>query len=258
MSWAGRRQFTYLSGLIIVIALILFISFYNVIFKAPNCNDNIQNGSELGVDCGGLCMKLCSAQVSEPVILWSRAFHVSGSSYNVLAYVENQNKNGAAEDVPYEFRVYDQYGILISTRTGKTFIPPNQRFAVFESRIDVGSSIPKSVTFDFQGKFFWYKKDPTIQTQPIKIQNKILNNESESPVITADVVNDSVYDLPAFNVIAIVYDENHNAIGVSSTHAEGVKSNGKLPISFTWPEAFNGKPVLQDLLLSVDPFTTPF
>lgn len=258
MSWAGRRQVTYLAGLFFVIGMILFALFYSVLFKDPTCSDGKQNGGEVGVDCGGLCMKFCSAQVSEPVILWSRAFHVSGDSYNVLAYIENKNKNAAAVQVPYEFRVYDEKGLLIATREGKTFIPPNQQFAVFESRIEAGNSTPKSVTFDFKGPFDWYKKDPTIQTQPIKIEKKILNGDAENPSITAEVVNNSIYNLPEFDVVAIVYNENHNAIGVSKTHVGGLQSNKKSSIYFTWPEAFSGKPVTQDLLLSVDPFATPF
>lgn len=258
MSWAGRRQFVYLAGLLIFIGVILFALFYSVLFKEPTCSDNVRNGGEIGVDCGGACMKFCSAQVLEPAILWSRAFHVSGSSYNVLAYVENKNKDAGAVEVPYEFRVYDEKGLLITTREGKTFIPPNQRFAIFESRIEAGNSIPKSVTFEFKGPFDWYKKEPVIQTQPIKIEKKILNDDTDSPAISAEVVNNSIYNLPQFDVIAIVYNEDRNAIGVSKTHVGGLNSNKRAPIYFTWPEAFPGKPVVQDLLLSIDPFTTPF
>lgn len=259
MSWAGKRQITYLGGLFLFIGLVLFGLFYNVIFVDPNCHDGKQNGDEVGIDCGGLCSRMCMSQVSEPVVLWSRAFKVVDNTYNLLAYVENQNKTGAVQTAPYEFRVYDENGILIAKREGTTFIPANQRFAVFESRIDAGNSTPKSVTFQFNGPFTWYHKAPTIQTQPIRIEKKELNDsDPSSPVLSAQVVNDSVYDLPAFDVIAILYDENSNAIAVSKTHRDGVASNSKSNISFTWPSAFTGNPVVRDLLLSVDPFTTPF
>lgn len=258
MSWAGRRQFTYLSILFLVIGLVLFVMFYSVIFAPASCADGKKNGDEVGVDCGGVCQKMCLSQVSEPVVLWARAFPVSGNIYNVLAYIENQNKEGAVPLAPYEFRVYDDKGLLIEKREGTTFIPANQRFAVLESRIDARGNIPKSVTFEFKGPFDWFKKKPSILTMPIRIEKVSLNDDINSPVITGVVVNDSVYDLPEFDVISIVYDENQKAIAVSKTHKDGLPSNNKTNIVFTWPEAFSAVPVVKDLILSVNPFTLPF
>ncbi len=258
MSWAGRRQATYLGGLFLFIGVVLFIMFYSVIFAPATCGDRKQNGEELGVDCGGSCQKMCLSQISEPVVLWTRAFPVSGNIYNILAYVENQNKESAVPIAPYEFRVYDDKGLLIEKREGSTFIPPNQRFAVFEARIDSRGNAPKSVTFEFKGPFDWYKKKPTMLTQPIKIEKVSLNEDINSPIISGVVVNDSIYDLPEFDVIAIVYDENQKAIAVSKTRKPGVSSSGRVNVSFTWPQAFSGVPAVKDLLLSVNPFTTPF
>lgn len=258
MSWASGRQIQYLGGLILFIGIVLFIIFYPVIFKAPTCFDGKQNGTETGVDCGGVCDRLCSSQTSEPVILWSRAFPVSGSTYNLLAYVENQNKNGAILDISYEFRVYDNNGLLIGRRLGSTFIPPNQRFAIFESRFDAGSSIIKSVTFDFTSPFLWVKKDPTIQTLPITIDQVILGADTLNPSLSARIVNNSVYDLPIFDTIAILYNVDHNAISVSKTYKDGLASNTSIPIFFTWPNPFTEVPVTKDVLLQVNPFLTSF
>ena len=56
----------------------------------------------------------------------------------------------------------------------------------------------------------------------------------------------------------LVYDENQKAIAVSKTRKPGVSSNGRVNVSFTWPQAFPGIPAVKDLILSVNPFTTPF
>ncbi len=258
MSWALRRQLIYFGGLVLFVGIVFFFATYSAFHQAPTCMDGKQNGDELAVDCGGACSRLCMSQVSEPIILWSRAFPVTGSDYNLFAYVENQNKNGAVYNIPYEFRVYDTDNKLIGRRQGSTFIPANQRFGVFEARFDAGTSIPKSVTFSFTGPFVWYKKAPTIQTLPIRIDKITFGSDPASPTLTAQISNDSIYDLPEFDVMTVLYDSSHNAINVSKTHKDGLKSNETAPILFTWPNAFSDTVITKDILPQINPFLTSF
>ncbi len=256
--WAVRRQFTYLAGIFLFIGIIVFIILYPRLTRKPTCSDAKQNGTELGIDCGGICDRLCQSQVSEPVILWSRAFHVVGGLYNLVAYVENQNKNGAVQNAQYEFRVYDTNNLLIGRREGSTFIPPNQRFAVFESRFDAGKSTVKTVTFEMKSPFEWVKKNPTIQTLPIHVDRILLGSDPASPTLSARMTNDSIYDLPAFDVITILYNAEHNAINASKTYRDGLPSGGAVPLLFTWPEPFSEAPITEDVLPQINPFTTSF
>lgn len=258
MSWASRRQFIYLMIVFFTIGLILFVMFYNVIFQAPSCVDKKQNGGEFGVDCGGPCAMYCKNQVSDPVVLWSRAFPVVGSSYNLLAYVENQNKRGAVAQADYEFRVYDTNNQLIGIRKGTTFIPPNQRFAIFESRFDAGATTPRSVTFSFTGNLVWIVKDPVLTTLPLRVDRVLLGEDTQAPSLTARISNESIYDLPEFDVITILYDSNRNAIAVSKTHKDGLASNTSDVLLFTWPNAFSDTPVVKDVIPMINPFTVSF
>jgi hypothetical protein len=258
MSWAGRRQFTYFSGFSLFVAIVLFFILYPIFHKAPTCFDNKQNQNETGIDCGGVCDLMCKTDVSDPVVLWSRVFPVSNGVYNLLAYVENQNKNSAIKKVSYEFRVYDTNNTLIGRKEGATYIPPNSRFAIFEPRFDAGQTTPKSVTFEFTSPFIWFKKDPIIQTMPIHIDRIILGEDLKLPTLSAEVVNDSIYDLPAFDAITILYNADHNAISISKTHKEGLKSNSSASLYFTWPKAFLETPAVKDVFLQINPFLTSF
>lgn len=254
MSWAGRRQFTYLSIVIIFVAFVLFLFLRPILFPTPTCGDNRKNGDEQGVDCGGSCMKLCSTQTTNPTILWSRAFLVSGSSYNLLAYAENQNQNGGGYEAEYEFKVYDTDNLLIGRRTGKTFIPPNQRFAVFESRFNTGQKIPKNVTFEFTSQISWWNKDSIIQKYPIKVDRVLLGDDSSSPSLTARVRNESIIDIKEFDAIAILYDANKNAIAVSKTRGNDLRSNTERTMLFTWLRPFEETPVTKEVFLQINPF----
>ena len=258
MSWASHRQTQYLLGLFGFFALVAFIILYPILTKPATCFDNKQNGGEKGVDCGGVCQRICSIDVAEPMVMWSRAFPISNSSYNLVALIENNNKAAAVAMVSYEFRIYDTNNLLIGRREGTTFIPPNQQFVVFEPRFDAAKSEIRSVLFEFTSPFIWVKKAPTLQTLPIHVDNVIYGEDKNSPTLTASLSNESVYDLPAFDIITILYNSDHNAINASKTHKEGLNSNSNTPLLFTWPIPFNEDPVTQDILPQINPFTVSF
>ncbi len=258
MSWASRRQAQYIFGLLAFLGFIAFLFFLPSLTKAPTCSDGKQNGGERGVDCGGICQRICNADVAEPVILWYRAFPVTGNFYNLVAYIENSNSGAAVENVSYQFKIYDQNNILIGRRQGSTYIPPNQEFAIFEPRFDADAGQIKSVTFEFTSPLVWVKKAPTIQTLPIKVEDTTLGGDINSPSLTATISNESIYNLPAFDVIAILYDADHNAINASKTHKDGLLSNDRSLVLFTWPQAFSGTPVTKDIMVEINPFLTSF
>ena len=258
MSWASRRQFKYLSGFFIFLALIVFALTYKLIFKVPTCSDGKQNGTETGLDCGGSCTHVCDNEVVAPVVLWSRAFKVIDNNYNLVAFIENRNKNSAVTSVDYEFRIYDTNNKLLGRRQGKTFIPPNQQFAIFESRFDAGASTIRSVSFEFTSPFVWVKKEPTLQVLPITASKIIFDNDKDTPTLSASIDNNSIYDIPEFDVVTILYDTDHNAINASKTHKTKLMNNSSLPVFFTWLETFDVSPVTKDVLIQINPFSVSF
>ena len=140
----------------------------------------------------------------------------------------------------------------------KTFIPPNQQFAVLESRFDAGEGEIKNVTFEFLPPLIWVKKAPTLQTLPIRVSSIIFDDNKDTPSLSAIINNDSIYDLPEFDVIAILYDVDHNAINASKTHKDKLLNNNSLPVFFTWPEILSANPVTKDILIQINPFSVSF
>ncbi len=254
MSWASRKQFKYLSVVLLFFGFIIFLLIYPIIFKEPTCNDGKKNGEETGVDCGGTCSVLCEEETFSPIVLWSRAFHIVNNNYNLVASVENRNKSAGVKEAFYEFRVYNTDNKLIGRKEGRTFIPPNQQFAVFESRFYAGEETIKSVTFEFIGDMSWVKKFPILQVLPISVKNIDLDDNIYTPTLSAIIANDSVYDIPEFDVVAILYDEMGNAINASKTHKSKLLKNSKMPVSFTWPEALPISPKREEVLILINPF----
>lgn len=255
MSWASRRQSQYLFGLFGVLVLIALAFILPAVLKPATCSDGKRNGGETGIDCGGVCERVCPADAADPQILWARAFPVSNSTYNLVAFMENSNTSAGIKSVSYEFRIYDTNNLLIGRRTGTTFIPPNQEFVVFEPRFDAGKSEIRSVTFDFTSPLVWVKKAPTLQLLPYHVDTVVLGTDILAPTLTARMTNDSVYDLPQFDVIALLYDAKHIVINVSKTHKDGLESNGTTPLLFTWPQPLGQEPVTKDVLPQINPFS---
>lgn len=258
MNWAVKRRLQYLGGIFGVFLVVLFIFLYPIIFKKPTCTDGKQNGDETGIDCGGSCSLMCKENTSDPVILWSRAFNIVGNTYNLMAFVENQNRNSAIENISYEFKMYDVNNRLIGRRQGSTFIPPNKQFAIFEPSFDAGQAELKTVSFEFTPPFVWIKKEPTLNTLQVYVDNIEMGTDKKSPSLSARIRNDSIYSIPPFEVSVILYDENHNAINVSKTVKDSLSSGTSTSVFFTWPGALASIPATEDVLISINPFSVSF
>lgn len=258
MSWAAKRQLKYLSFVFLFFLIIVFIFSYKSIFRKPTCFDNKKNGIETGVDCGGNCSLMCKADINEPIVLWSRAFHITGNNYNLVSFVENRNKDSGVLKASYQFKIYDENNRLLGHKEGITFIPPNQQFAILEPRFDAGESRAKTVIFEFINPLVWVKKLPTLQTLPINVNNIVIDNNINTPSLSATISNNSIYDLPEFDIIAILYDENDNAINASKTHKNKLLSNDSLKVIFTWPEELSSSPVKKDIMVLINPFSVSF
>jgi Mg-chelatase subunit ChlD len=240
MDWATRRKLQYF-GVIVAFALIFFvIPFYMFIYKAPTCFDSLKNGSEKGIDCGGDCRLLCSAQIAEPVQKWDpRVFKVSDGTFSVLAYLENQNVTAEVLQAPYIFKLYDKDNVLVVERSGITFVPRGATFALYEGNINTGQRVPTRATFEFGKNLVWIS-NVTPRTN-LSIESKALSKEDTTPRIDAVVKNNEFYAVTNLEFTAIIYDGQGNAVGASRTFVENLDKGEVTPLVFTWPQPFTTK-----------------
>lgn len=249
MTWAFRRQFFYIAILIVFIFVFGFIIIYPRLNKAPTCVDNKQNGDETGIDCGGSCPKACIFQVDQISILWSRIFKVVDGRYNAVAYLENHNKNTAINKISYRFRFADKDNVYIGKREGETYVPPSGKFAVFESAIDIGNSIPVYISFEFTEIPVWIQvPEEKINQLKVLISDIKLENEDTSPILSAMVKNNSLFQIPEVNVIAVLYDEEGNVVNSSRTYIDTLFGEESKEVVFTWPEPFLKNVIAKEII----------
>ncbi len=236
MDWATKRKLQYVSAIILAAILFVVVPFFIFIYKAPTCFDGAKNGAESGIDCGGACKLLCSAEIAQPISRWDpRVFRVSTSSYSVLAYLENPNVAGEVYHAPYTFTLYDRDG-LITERKGETYIPKGGNFAVFEPNVDTGARIPIRATFQFANNLIWVRN--TTIDPAIDVTSKALISTSTTPRVEATVQNNSLSRVSNIDFTTIVYDGSGNAIGASRTYLDSLSPGRSKDIVFTWPAPF--------------------
>ena len=237
-SWATRNKLKYLSIFLVFLLVVIGIPLFFILNTPPSCNDGKQNGEETGLDCGGLCLKLCAVDTPSPIVLWQRFFKVAPGVYSATAYVENINSSAAVREVNYSFKLYDSNNILVTERKGRTFIPPHKVFAIFEGGIGTGERVPSRVVFQFTEAFDWERSEYNDET--LEVKNKVIKNETTAPRVEVTLFNPSVRKLFLLEIVAIVYDTNDNAVGASRTIIDELLSNGEHTIAFTWPGPFSG------------------
>jgi len=234
--WSAKRKFLYagipILFLVVVVGILGFLFFY----ENPTCFDGRQNGDETGVDCGGKCQLVCSAEAIDPIVRWSRAFRVTGGVYNAVSYVENPNVNSSANKVNYLFTFRDSKNVIIATRSGTVDIPKNKTFAIFEGPIDFGQTSPAKTEFYFTSDIVWSKDVSTVPD--LSIKNNALSREDVAPRVDAFVENKSLNAVSNVEVVAIVFEDKDRAVGASRTLINRIPALGSTPIVFTWPRPF--------------------
>ncbi len=255
--WSQKRK----RKIIIILGIIILIIFALVLFslkktKKPSCFDGVQNGQETGIDCGGVCEKVCKEEVRNIVVWWERPFRVAQGVYNAVAYFENQNLDSGLKKVDYEFRLYDKDNILVSEpRVGSTFIEPNKRSAVFESGITTGENEAYTAFFKISSVQDWKKVDKSFSYSLFGVTDPLLTNQDTAPKVSAVVENKTFYNFRDIPVVVILYNSEDNAIAASRTYIDTLDQGTSKKVFFSWPEPFPDPVSRVEVIPRMDPFT---
>ncbi|KKQ28283.1 MAG: hypothetical protein US41_C0008G0010, partial [Parcubacteria group bacterium GW2011_GWB1_37_13] len=115
----------------------------------------------------------------------------------------------------------DKNNIYIGKREGSTYIPPSGSFAIFEPGIDIGNSVPVYTTFEFTQIPEWIQvSQEKINQLQVLVSDINLTDEATMPRLFATIKNNSFFVIPEIDVVAILYDANHNAISASRTYLD--------------------------------------
>jgi len=241
MSWSTKRQLIYLTVFLLIVFGIVSGVYLGFFKKIPSCFDGLLNQDEIGIDCGGGCQAVCLSEVSSPIKRWVRVFKVRDNLYNVVAFIENRNRNIGAKELKYTFKIHDQNAILITDKSGTVFLNPNEQMIIFESNVDVGNRIPTRAFIEFDlSRQEWQRMTDT--TKPNFSISNVEVVGGDKPTLLANITNNHTADLSDVLVTGVVYDDDNNAIGVSSTFINYLPKNQTRNVFFSWPSRFEREP----------------
>lgn len=236
--WREERQFLF-GAITLFLFSFLVIAFYFYFRTPPSCQNKKQDKTELGVDCGGSCAGVCASETKPLVVVWAKAFHVSGDLYDLASLVDNPNPLFGIPEVSYHFDVKNAENKTIYSRDGKTFANPNERFLAFESNVRL-TETPRQVFISFdQVPFVRFPSTPaslsvTRRNEDIQLTPK--------PRFSFSLINQEPRALSDLEARIVISNTDNNAVAVSSTKVERIEQNAPLFVPFTWPEPFPEKP----------------
>ena len=246
MSWSSKRQASIILSVIGIALIPVAYTAYKIMSVPATCNDNSQNQGEVGVDCGGPCSLLCSSQIAKPIVTWKRLFLVGGGVYNMVAYIENPNAQAGTKKIGYQLRVFNTEGVSIYERHGTTVIPAKRSVPVIETGINLNQQTPSRIEFKLDDTAVWSKE--SVKEIPLATSNSLLTEATTSPRLNTNLSNKDIVKYSNFEVVAILYDEDGNAVGASSTYVDKIDAGATLPLIFTWPEPFSETPARIEII----------
>lgn len=267
MTWAHRRQLTVVLIIMFFLTAIAAYPVYKIFFEVvPSCFDNKKNGTESGIDCGGSCTKVCKAGAADVVVHWRRVFQVVPGVYSVAAEVENINATYAAFEVPYTFSLLDRDKVEIAYRKGTAYIAPHTTSIIFEGNLQTGTREPQSVNFEIVTNPQWYENGAADKPLP-RISNEVLENGNPTTGVNVDgktvaqplpkysvrLSNDTFDQMTNLEAVAVLYDKNGNAVGVSKTVVDTINGQSSRDIVFTWRMPFTAPVVNKGVILTYVP-----
>lgn len=248
MSWASRRR-----SLIFLIGSALAVAFFVVVliailYRTPSCTDGIQNQGEAGIDCGGSCEYLCTAQVQPPAVLFTKVLKNSDGRTDVVALIENKNADAAAKNVPYRISLYGEGQAFVREVTGTVDLPPRTAKPVYLSGVVSGTQPIVNAFLEIESsapKWFSLTVDPRIV--PTVVRATLIGTEF-NPRVEAILANPSSAPLSNVQAVVLVSDANKNVIAASATVVPTIPAQGQSTATFTWNNAFAGIPASAEVV----------
>ena len=240
--WSIQRKRIIFSIVVLTLVILIGVPMFFLFYRAPTCFDGKQNSDETGIDCGGSCQLLCTAQ-SLPLIQKGdpRVLDLGQGIYEIVAIVENPNVAAEILHARYTIKLFEALSpVPMRIIESEAFVPNNGIFVVFEGPIDMGGRQPVRATLEWhQDTFVWQKNIQIVQE--VETKNVVLTREDSKPRISAMLVNDSLNQVFNIELTAIVSGEDDNLIAASKTFVEKLAGGASSPITFNWSEPFKIK-----------------
>ena len=253
--WSIRRKRLILSLVFVALVVLVGLPLLFLFYQAPNCFDGKQNGDETGLDCGGSCQLLCTAE-SLPLLLKGdpRIIKISDNTFEVLVLIENPNPFGEIYRAGYTIRLYDTLSsVPVKVIEGNTHVPKGMVFSIFEGPINLAPEIiPTRATFEWKAEdLVWQRND--VKSPELVVTDLRFSREDTAPRLDAVIRNVSLENVTNIDLAALVSNDAGNVFAASKTFVDSLPSGATVPIVFSWPAPFSDRVVNTEIIIRIFP-----
>jgi hypothetical protein len=246
MSWASRRQFIVISLLAAIAIAVIASVAIAIFYETPTCSDKKQNQDEAGIDCGGSCARVCTADSLAPQVTFARPVSPLQGRTDVIAYVVNPNAEAAVNDARFTIELYGNDGIVIAKKEGTVDLGPGDTVPVFMPNLYTGNLIATRAFLTFDPASLVYVKYQDRRIIP-RYNDDAHVVSGSAPRITASFSNPSAMMLRNIPVVATVFDADGSAIAATQTLLTELPPQGNAQVIFVWNEPFAAPPARVDI-----------
>lgn len=226
-----KKQFKIALVYLAIFLIIVGGIYLKILLSQPTCSDGIQNQGETGIDCGGPCLP-CPWQLQEDLeVIFTKAILTQGDYLDLMAKINNPNRNFGAKSFSYVFELYDSQDSLILSRQGTSYILPGEIGYVIAQKVLVESKV-----FDIELKIINVDWEGLIEYEEPELLIKKLEFQQSEDFSKAygTLENRSNYDFGEIDIWAILFDEKSNILAVGKTDIRTVLSRENRYFEISW------------------------
>lgn len=231
--WALKRRIQYGIGFFVSTMAMISLVYMGFFYEVANCFDGIKNGTESGVDCGGACVRMCTAEVIPPRIVWAKSFEIVPGQYNAVAYIENANVTASTPELGYTFELLSD-GEVVATRSGVTVLPPNSVYPIFEGRVFTGGKLVTDTRLTLRPADLWLPAN--VGREQFRTSNIVLSQADTEPRLSVLFDNTALVPAKDVEIVATLFNELGEPITASQTYIDEIGARSSTDIIFTWPQ----------------------
>ncbi|MEA1936519.1 MAG: hypothetical protein U9N04_00165 [Patescibacteria group bacterium] len=239
------------------VVLSITVSVVWIAFKPEErvCFNGVRDFGEDGIDCGGICAKVCPPnlrppQVSDIKVEWIKFVPDGKNNYDLVAKLLNNNENWGLSVLNYEFVVYNRQGVIIDSVKNQTFIMPKGFLKNKGKRYIIKNDFKTSENIEkidlVLSNFNWNEvKDlrdlPELNAEIIKIRNKkygFVDEKEDFYYASGITENISKHSFFYIDINVILFNENNEPIAVGKTDQWTLEANSGWQFEIRWKNPF--------------------
>ncbi|GEM_PF-6706969 len=204
-----------------------FLSFLGVIggsvylissHKEISCFDNIQNGKEEQIDCGGTCIT-CELKNLKLINQGPRFFFQEDKT-TFLVEINNPSKNYGSRKFDYSLEILGPFGTVTKTVNGVSSINSRESKYIIVPAVQIDSKDIASVKFS-ANNLNW---EPTnsLPKHALEVKNISSTQVDNLFRVSGLIYNNSSENIISLKVSAILFDKTGNMVNVSQTEAKNI------------------------------------